>query len=230
MADYKIAKKLRKGIEDKIHALEPSPVLSNELFPWAKKLEEHYSFIRNEAEVVLNKIDSIVNFNEIVPNQRALTQDQDWKSFFLKVTGEDVLEHQFLCPVTSQLINEIPGLINAFFSILKPGTHIPPHRGPYAGALRYHLGVIIPEGDVGIRIEDKTYRWEEGKSFFFDDSFNHEAWNKTDSTRLILFVDFKRPLTGLLNIQNKIILKSFEYSPAVKIARKKTFDSQISSI
>ena len=69
------------------------------------------------------------------------------------------------------------------FSILEPGKHLPPHRGPYNGVLRLHLGLIVPEPreQLGIRVENEVYRWREGEAVIFDDAYEHEAWNRTDT-------------------------------------------------
>ncbi len=93
-------------------------------------------------------------------------------------------------------MREIPGMTTAMFSILSPRKHILDHRGPYKGVLRYHLGLIVPrEAErCRIRVGEDIRHWEEGKSLIFDDTFNHEVWNDTDETRVVLFVDVLRPL------------------------------------
>ena len=80
------------------------------------------------------------------------------------------------------------------FSILEPGKHLPPHRGPYNGVLRLHLGLIVPEPreQLGIRVDKDVYRWKEGEAVIFDDAYEHEAWNRTPHTRVVLFVDFSQ--------------------------------------
>lgn len=75
---------------------------------------------------------------------------------------------------TCQLINNIPEIKTAFFSVFTPNTHTMPHRGPYKGVLRFHLALIIPEKCV-IKINDITYSWQAEKSILFDDTFIHEA-------------------------------------------------------
>ena len=71
---------------------------------------------------------------------------------------------------------------------------ISPHRGPYNGVLRYHLGIEIPLGDCALVVKKQQRGWSNSHSLIFDDSYVHEAWNKTDETRVVLFVDFLRPL------------------------------------
>lgn len=217
---YSLAKKLRIGIEKLIHNYEPEAVLDAREFPWAKRVESFYPEIRKEAEALLSDIDKIQNFNDVLPNQRALKQDAQWKSFFLYALKQEIKPHAIKCPQTVRAIEEIPGVINAFFSILRPGVEIPPHRGPYAGIMRYHLGVIIPKGDVGIRVDKNLCRWEEGKSLFFDDSFEHEAWNRTDDIRVILFVDMERELPNPLSIFNKLLLNLFAHSKSAQEAKQ----------
>ncbi|MGC6727993.1 aspartyl/asparaginyl beta-hydroxylase domain-containing protein, partial [Escherichia coli] len=82
------------------------------------------------------------------------------------------------CPHTSQLIEQIPGLNSAIFSILAPGTHIPAHRGVTKGLITCHLGLVVPrDGDVRMRIGNRTVRWAEGETLVFDDTYDHEVWN-----------------------------------------------------
>jgi aspartyl/asparaginyl beta-hydroxylase (cupin superfamily) len=82
------------------------------------------------------------------------------------------------------------------YSILEPGKYLPPPRGPYNGVLRLHLGLIVPEPRdmLGIRVGNEIYRWREGEVVIFDDAYAHEAWNRTPHTRVVLFVDFRKPL------------------------------------
>jgi aspartyl/asparaginyl beta-hydroxylase (cupin superfamily) len=224
---YVLAKKLRKLIEKRIHGGEPSAVLSSQNFPWTRLIEARHREIRDEAEALLLQIAQITNFDDVLPQQRALSQKDAWKSYFLKALRRDVERHQISCPVTTEALRHVPGLINAFFSILQPGVEIPPHRGPYAGILRYHFGVIIPLGDLGMHVNGELCRWTEGKSLIFDDSFEHEAWNRTSFTRVILFVDFERPLRRPLRYFNRFVLKLFELSSAARAAHQRILAGQL---
>src|SRR5690606_6389720 len=100
------------------------------------------------------------------------------------------------CPETTRLVEAVPGMRTAFFSLLAPGKSIPPHRGPWRGILRYHLGLLVPEprGRCGIRIGDRVVHWREGESLLFDDSYEHEVWNDTGGWRAVLVLDVLRPL------------------------------------
>jgi len=105
----------------------------------------------------------------------------------------------------------------AFFSILAPGKHLPPHRGPFKGVLRYHLGLIVPKPEVscGIRVADETRHWKEGESLVFDDTYMHEAWNNTNRDRVVLFMDFVRPLRFPASLLNWVLLNAIAVSPFV---------------
>jgi len=112
-------------------------------------------------------------------------------------------------------------MTTAMCSILSPHKHIPAHGGPYKGVLRYHLALIVPspDGKARIRVGDDIRPWVEGKSLVFDDTWEHEAWNDTEGTRVVLFVDFKRPLRGFARAVNELVLKLIYYSPFVQDAK-----------
>jgi beta-hydroxylase len=104
------------------------------------------------------------------------------------------------------------------FSIFEPGKHLPPHRGPYNGVLRLHLGLIVPEpaDKLGIRIADRLCTWQEGKALVFDDAYEHEAWNHTEQTRVVLFVDFVKPLRFPANIVNWLLMNLAVFTPFIR--------------
>src|SRR5262249_50224368 len=79
-----------------------------------------------------------------------------------------------------------------FFSRLKPGAHIPPHFGCANNRLTVHLPLIVP-GDCTIRVGDQVHAWREGELFAFDDSFEHEAWSRSDKDRVVLIFESHHP-------------------------------------
>lgn len=115
-----------------------------------------------------------------------------WEAFGLYAFGQKIEENCRLCPQTTKLLETIPGMLTAGFSSLAPGTYIGPHLGATKAVLRCHLGLKVPEG-CGIRVDKETRSWAEGKCLIFDDTFEHEAWNKSDKTRVVLLIDFQRP-------------------------------------
>ncbi len=121
--------------------------------------------------------DQIPNFQDISVDQRAITTDNKWKTYFIYGFGYKAEKNCQRCPETTRLIEEVPGMKTAFFSILSPGKHIPEHRGLYKGFLRYHLGLMVPEprSQCWIRVNGQQAVWEEGKSMMFDDTYPHEV-------------------------------------------------------
>ncbi len=197
------------------------PIYDNAVFPWSRDVEQEWKNIRRELDIVMERREELPSFHEITSEVKTITQDDQWKTFFLAGFGLESEENCKRCPETARILKKIPGMKTAFFSILSPSKHIPPHRGAYNGVLRYHLGLVVPEPieKCRIRIDDKITHWEEGKSLIFDDSFNHEVWNETGGHRAVLFVDFERPVKFPLNLLNKLLLNVAIFSPFIREAQ-----------
>ncbi len=188
-------------------------------FAWVSELENNWQVIRKELDEVMKNREDIPNFLDISPDQKKIDAEKGkWKTYFLYGYGYKVEENIQKCPKTTALVEKIPGMKTAFFSILAPGKHIPPHRGPYAGVLRYHLGLIVPDPEkIKIRVGNDIGHWHEGDSLIFDDTYEHEVWNDSDSYRVVLFVDFVRPLgNGFAKRMNDKIINLITNSPLVK--------------
>jgi ornithine lipid ester-linked acyl 2-hydroxylase len=153
-------------------------------FDFALHLEANWEKIREELAAL--KGEHFIDWSE-----RYLYKE-GWQTFGLYAFGVKIDKNCRLCPETTKLVENIPGLVTAGFSALAPGTHIAPHTGYPDGVLRCHLGLVIPE-NCAIRVSDTTRSWQEGKCLVFDDTLEHEAWNKSDRTRVILLLDFKAP-------------------------------------
>ena len=190
-------------------------------FPWVQRLEAGFPQIRAELDDVLRYHADLPNFQDISTDQYQLTNDDRWKTFFFYGYGFKAGNNVDRCPDTDRLLAEIPGMTTAMFSILSPHKKIPPHGGPYKGVLRYHLGLLVPEpvDACGIRVGHDIRQWREGQSLVFDDTFEHEAWNDTDGVRVVLFVDFKRPLRGPARWINETVLKVIGVSPFIQDAK-----------
>lgn len=184
-------------------------------FPWVAALEADWRAIRAELDAVLQRREPIPPFQEISPEQAAITQDDRWRTYVLYAYGAKAHRNCRECPATTAAVERIPGMKTALFSILDAGKHIPPHRGPYKGLLRCHLGLRIPgrPGAVRLRVGDVHTTWREGAAVVFDDTFDHEAWNDSDAVRVVLFIDFVRPLRAPLSWINGAILRLIVGSP-----------------
>lgn len=194
---------------------------TKEQFPWVDMLEANWKVIREELDEVMEYADALPNFQDISPRQSRIANDNLWKTFFFCAFGFKSKKNCDRCPETAKLLEKIPGLKVAFFSILAPGKHIPEHRGKHKGLIRYHLGLKVPEPREAcrIRIADQIAYWEEGKSLLFDDTYYHEVWNDTNDYRVVLFLDIARPLRFPLSLVNWIACTVISLSPIVQVAR-----------
>ncbi|MDO9092460.1 MAG: aspartyl/asparaginyl beta-hydroxylase domain-containing protein [Rubrivivax sp.] len=188
-------------------------------FAWVPAIEAGFTAIRRELEGVLQDLPQVPNLQDLSPDQQVLTEGEQWKSLIFHAYGRDIAENCARCPQTARLLQGIPGLKSAMFSILAPHKRLPPHRGPYKGVLRYHLGLLIPPpaSASGICVAGQTRHWAEGKSLIFDDSHEHEAWNGTDAHRVVLFVDFMRPLPLWLVPFNHAMVWRLSTTPLVRV-------------
>ena len=167
--------------------------------------------------------DALPNFQDISTDQESITDDDRWKTFFLYGFGFRSDTNCALCPETARLVESVPGMKTAMFSILAPHKHIPDHCGPYKGIVRYHLALKVPEPreQCRIRVGDEIVTWEEGRSLIFDDTYEHEVWNDTDDERVVLFLDVVRPLRFPMNVLNWIVITAIARSPFIHDAKRR---------
>jgi aspartyl/asparaginyl beta-hydroxylase (cupin superfamily) len=157
--------------------------LNTEDFPFARILEEDWQTIRDELLTLTRQ-------RFMVFPERQL-YESGWDVFPFYAFGRRLQKNCKLCPETARLLEQVPDLTTAAFSRLEPGTHIKPHVGYQDTVLRYHLGLIVPE-NCALRVGPETRTWQEGRSLVFDDTTEHEAWNRSDSVRIILIIDFAK--------------------------------------
>jgi beta-hydroxylase len=170
------------------------PYLDQQQFKELALLQQNWQLIREEA-LKLNdegQIKAASSHNDIGFNSFFRT---GWKRFYLKWYGEDLASAKALCPKTVELLRQIPTVKAAMFASLPPGSRLVRHRDPYAGSVRYHLGLTTPNSpDCYIEVDGERYHWKDGEAVMFDETFIHYAENTTDQQRVILFCDVERPL------------------------------------
>ncbi len=200
-----------------------TPFLPLETFDWIPGLEAEWQTIRAELDEVLAYRAVLPNFQDISVDQASITDDDGWKTYFFFAYGFRSEANCARCPRTAALLDSIPGLTTAFFSILSPGKHIGEHRGPWRGVLRYHLALKVPEPEyeTGITVGGETAHWEEGRSLLFDDGYEHQAWNDTDGVRVVLFVDVVRPLRPPVDQINRGLIWAIGRSPYIQDSRNR---------
>ncbi|PTQ10093.1 hypothetical protein CLG96_13230 [Sphingomonas oleivorans] len=173
-------------------------------FPWLGSLEAATDRIRAELEHLLMTGEKgfapyVAQQPGIAPNKWSeLDHSTKWSAFHLWQFGLRIEEACARCPETATALDAVPRSLlpgrapNAFFSVLRPRTRIPPHTGVTNIRAVIHLPLIVPEG-CGFRVGGETRQWRMGEAFAFDDTIEHEAWNDSDEIRAVLILDVWNP-------------------------------------
>lgn len=190
-------------------AVPSKPLLSERDFPELAPLSANWRLIREEAQKLSDDgyIRAALHNNDIGFNSFF---KRGWKRFYLKWYDQPLPSARALCPRTVDLVNAIPTVKGAMFALLPPGSRLNPHRDPFAGSLRYHLGLVTANSDACfISVDGERYAWKDGEAVLFDETYIHFAENNTGVTRLILLADVERPLrTRLLQAVNRWVSRS----------------------
>ncbi len=177
-------------------------------FPALREVDRNYAAIRQELKAILPGWRELPAYHELDAAQTRISASTAgrWNVFLLYAVGERPEANRARCPQTCAVLDRIPGLFQAFFSILEGGKSIPEHCGPYRGYLRYHLPLLVPaRNPPSIRVHDVRHTWQEGRSVLFDDSWDHEVYNDADDIRVVLIVDVLRPLPPLFGALNRLV-------------------------
>jgi beta-hydroxylase len=188
MAPYNVLMYLFSAVPNK-------PMLPASVVPDLAKLRESWPTIREEAVNLFDqgRIKAADGYNDLGFNSFFRS---GWKRFYLKWYDDSLPSAKRMCPRTVQLLESIPCIKGAMFATLAPGSRLVQHRDPFAGSLRYHLGLVTPTnpGACRIFVDGVPYSWSDGEDLLFDETYVHYAENTTDQTRIILFCDVERPL------------------------------------
>jgi len=174
--------------------VENKPYINTSYFPQLGKLKDNWQLIRDEAMQLEREelIKGSDKYNDMGFNSFFR---RGWKRFYLKWYNDFHPSAKKYCPQTIELIRSIPNVKAAMFAVLPAGSELLMHRDPYAGSLRYHLGLITPNSEqCHIVVDGQSYAWKDGEDVIFDETYIHYAENKTDKDRMILFCDIERPV------------------------------------
>ena len=194
-------------------------------FPWISILEQEWLTVRREANVVLaaNRVPAL---SDISRDHYRVAIDDRWRCFFLWGYGYRNDNNCARCPATARIVESIPGLTTALFSVLRPGAHIPRHTGATKTLITCHLPLIVPQDAQACRIavSSRIYHWTIGRAFVFDDTREHEVWNDADETRVVLLIHFRRPLRYPGKLLGNVFLSAIRHSSFVQEARRNIED------
>lgn len=182
--------------------LEARPFFGREQFRFLSALEHETDSIREELLAVMAEPEELAPYVELPEGRvgpwQELNRSRKWSSYHLYRNGARAEGHCRRCPRTVAAVESLPLVLmqgqapEVFFSILEPRTHIPPHHGLANYKLAVHLPLIIPDG-CAIRVGDQTRAWNPGECLIFDDSFEHEAWNRSGQIRAVLILEVWNP-------------------------------------
>lgn len=164
---------------------------SSDEFNWIKPLEENWQTILEELDQFI-----VARSAELTPYfHKALIEKGDWKTLSFLFWSIKVPENFRSFPKTAKLIEKIPNLVSASFSLLEPNTSISPHYGDTNAIIRCHLGLSIPGKlpECGLKVGAETRSWENGKILLFCDAHEHSAFNHTDRKRFVFLFDILKP-------------------------------------
>lgn len=161
-------------------------------FPELQLIEDNWQVIRDEALALYQG--GQIKAKDDLPAS-SFYKDNRWTSFYLKLYDNRIPSAYDLAPKTMALLNQLPNLNVALFAVLMPGKRLNKHHDPFAYTLRYSIGLSTPNSDdCGLIIDEYDYKWKDGDSILFDETYLHSAYNDTDTPRIILMTDIDRPL------------------------------------
>ena len=171
-------------------------------FAWVPALEAAADAITAELEALLTDEANLTPYVRAEPNRpakrHALLDDPRWSAFHLYQGGSPIPENIARFPATMAALNEVPIPHIAgrspmvLFSVLRAGTHIPAHHGMLNTRLICHLPLIVPRGCT-LRVGNHKRPVERGRMMIFDDTIEHEAWNDSGETRVVLLFEIWNP-------------------------------------
>jgi aspartyl/asparaginyl beta-hydroxylase (cupin superfamily) len=191
-----------------------TPVIDSKHFQFLESFTRNWLDIRAEAMEILKHREAIPAFQDVSPDQYKIAKGTNWRTFILFGFGKKLEKNCKKAPLTTRLLESVPNLQTAWFSILSPGYHIPAHRGVTKGIVRAHLGLIIPKDaeKCRLRVGDTINVWHPGKIFVFDDTYEHEVWNDTEEERVILLFDFNRPMRFWGRFLNDVFVRLMKFT------------------
>ncbi len=223
-AIVRFGKRLRDPVNSwfaKQSLIGDAPIVDPAKVPGLEAVGTHWQDIQSELQALLAGRGDIPAFGKISPDHRRIATSNKWKSYFFEGYGYRSATNRAQCPRTAELLDQVPGLVVAFFSIMEPGTYVPRHRGLTKAWLNCHLGLAVPKGAERCEIEigDQREGWVEGEWLVFDETNPHEVWNETKEARVVLFLQVRRPMTWRGNMMARAIYAIIRRTSFVKDAK-----------
>jgi beta-hydroxylase len=185
-------------------------------------LSSNWTVIRAEAQALMADRESVPPLGKVSPDHRRIASTSQWKSFFFTGYGYHAMANRARCPRTAALVDQVPGVVVAFFSIFEPGTRVPEHFGVTKAILNVHLGLIVPKDaeHCRIRVDGEERSWAPGEYLIFDETYQHEVFNDTAEPRVVLFLQVMRPMRWRGRMLGRFFLWCIRQTSFVQDVRK----------
>jgi aspartate beta-hydroxylase len=215
--NYDSAVDLVRSVYDR--GIKTPPVLdTRRYFPNASIFTERWRDIRDEALKAAAELGNIPRFHDIMAAQSDISANdgRDWRMLILKAYGVELPHNLKHCPVIASLLAQAPEAVSCVLSFIAPGKHIPIHRGPFRGILRFHLMLSMPcDGDgrpaCVMEIDGVPFRLAEGSSLLWDDTYPHEVWNRSSSVRIALLLDvWRKNMPWHLELMSRFFMRGVQ--------------------
>ena len=183
-------------------------------FPGAERFADRWQDIRRDALTIRGNLDKVPRFHEIMGSQADIStiDGRDWRMFVLKAYGVEIEQNVTRCPAIASLLKDSPEVVSCVLSFLAPGKHIPKHRGPFRGILRFHLMLTMPHDASGapasiLEIDGEQHRLADGECLLWDDTYPHEVWNRSNEIRIALLLDvWRRNMPKDMEVLSRLVI------------------------
>jgi aspartate beta-hydroxylase len=183
-------------------------------FPNAERFTDRWQDVRRDALTIRGNLDKVPRFHEIMGSQADIStvDGRDWRMFILKAYGVEIEQNVKRCPTIGSLLKDSPEVVSCVLSFLAPGKHIPKHRGPFRGILRFHLMLTMPRDADGapasiLEIDGEQHRLADGECLLWDDTYPHEVWNRSDEIRIALLLDvWRRNMPKDMEVLSRLVI------------------------
>lgn len=206
MLKSRLSKRLTTRLRHLYADITTPPILETDAyFPAHQALKAAYPALRAEALAVFAANPNVPRFHDILSTQTRISASdgKNWRMFMVRSYGHTIARNAAQTPELTRFLKDHPEVTTAALSYLDPGKHIPRHRGPFRGILRYHLCLYAPDCGTGaapwLSVADTRIPYVEGGDLLWDDTVPHEVLNPGPNPRIALLLDVRRPVTRWLH-------------------------------
>jgi aspartate beta-hydroxylase len=229
---FNLGDRLRRLYDRRIDT--PAILDTGRYFPNAHRFVAAWEALRGEAMAVAAEMPRVPRFHEIMPEQEVISANdgRDWRMYIMKAYGHVSQQNLARCPAMAALLQDCPEVLSATYSFLAPRKHVPEHRGPFRGVMRFHLGLSMPrdaDGNLGaiLWIDHRPVLLENGQCLLWDDTYPHELLNTTDHVRAVLLLDVWRPeMPADMKALSSVIVGGMRAISAMNAARASLSQAQ----